>query len=210
MEKSAHLPPGEKDQGNYYGPPPAYNDAPVGGAPYPAQGGAQYPPQGGAQYPPQGGAQYPPQGGAPYPTQYPPQGYPAGGTTYPSYPNYPMGYQQGQYQQTSNTVVVTQPTGNYPVVTGPAPPDQMCAAIFVTLCCFWPTGIVAIMRASDARNALARGDLASAQVHSRSARSMVIISVVIGIIAFVVAAIIIGVYVGLAVNSSYSTYNSRG
>ncbi|KAH9490122.1 hypothetical protein Btru_045016 [Bulinus truncatus] len=27
--------------------------------------------------------------------------------------------------------------------------DYMTAAILVTLCCFWPTGILAILRASD-------------------------------------------------------------
>ena len=41
--------------------------------------------------------------------------------------------------------------GTYPVTnqTGPPPPDYFGRAIFVTLCCFWPTGILAIMKASD-------------------------------------------------------------
>ncbi|XP_059155503.1 proline-rich transmembrane protein 1-like [Physella acuta] len=202
MEKSAQ----EKAQlSNDNDPPPVYSETPMGGAPYsndgapyPSEGGAQYPPQKGALYPPQGGSLYPPQGGTVYlpqgGSQYPLQAYPAGGTTYPNYPYIPVGVQQGPSQQTSNTVVVVMPTANEPakntVVTVPVPPDQMCAAIFVTLCCFWPTGIVAILRASNARTALAQGDLTSAQVYSRTARSMVIISVVLGIITYILIIII--------------------
>ena len=47
--------------------------------------------------------------------------------------------------------VLFQP-GTYPVAgqqNMPPPPDYFTRAIFVTLCCFWPTGILAIMKASD-------------------------------------------------------------
>ncbi|CAL1538280.1 unnamed protein product [Lymnaea stagnalis] len=185
MEKSGEvppaytdLPPGEQQQ---YAPPPGYTQQPG----YPGYYG---PPQPGYGYPQQG-FEHPPQQGYGPPPNYmgvaPPGQYPQ---------------QQFQYTGTNN-IVVTQQPGSYPIVGGPAPPDHMCAAIFVTLCCFWPTGIVAIMRASDARSALARGDIPAATAHARSAKSMVTISVVIGIIAFVLVAIIIGVYVGLAMRA---------
>ena len=63
-------------------------------------------------------------------------------------------YGNGVSSQTTNTfcmflLQVQQPM----MVPGAAsmgpPQDYMCAAIFVTLCCFWPTGIIAIMKAND-------------------------------------------------------------
>ncbi|CAL1538279.1 unnamed protein product [Lymnaea stagnalis] len=183
MEKSAC----ESQQEN--APPPDYNQQ----SGYPGYQGPT--PQAGYGYPQQGFASPPQQGYGPPPNYM-------GGAPPGQYPQ-----QQFQYTNTNN-VVVTQQPGSFPVVAGPPPADHMCAAIFVTICCFWPTGILAIMKANEARNALARGDIPTATAHARSARSMVIISVVIGIIALVIAAIIIGVYVGLVttsvrVNSSY-------
>ncbi|XP_012941469.1 proline-rich transmembrane protein 1 [Aplysia californica] len=186
--------------------PPPYTDAPktdgsAGQAGYPANYNQQgyaaqynYPPQAG-QYPP---GQYPPPAG-----QYPAQGgqYPAQGGQYPAQGGAPLppGYQP-QYQTQYGNVVIQQPMA-YATSRGPPPQDHMCAAIFVTLCCFWPTGIVAIMRASDARAAVARGDMVGANSYARSAKSMITISVVIGIIAVIVMAIIIGVYVGVVLEN---------
>ncbi|KAK6190088.1 hypothetical protein SNE40_002023 [Patella caerulea] len=178
--------------------PPSYNDATTDGQ---QQGYSQkYPPQG--QYPPQQG-QYPPQQG-----QYPPQQgqysqqYPAGQVGYP--PQYtPYGHPG------YTNVVVSQPPPAM-AVTGPPPQDHMCAAVFVTLCCFWPTGIIAIIKAMDARNALERGDLMTAQNSARSAKQMVTISVIVGIISIIVVGILVGVYVGVIlaqINDSNSYYD---
>ncbi|CAG5116601.1 unnamed protein product [Candidula unifasciata] len=221
MEKSAGIPSDVPNEGHpqscHSGPPPPYmeNPHPQGGSIPPGQGYPQYDqgltanPQG---YPPAGqgyplaGQGYPPAGHG-YPTAG--QGYPTAGQGYPTagqgYPPpgqaYPQGYGYPQQQFHHGNVVLAQPLIQSQPITGPLPRDHMCSAIFVTLCCFWPTGIVAIMRASDARSALARGDVAAAHSYANSAKSMVTISIIVGIIAFIVVGIIIGVYVGIVVNS---------
>lgn len=59
----------------------------------------------------------------------------------------------------------------------------------------------------QARSAMARGDIASAQAHARSAKSMIIISVVVGGIAYIALGIIIGVYVGIIMSSRFSDFD---
>nr|XP_022287689.1 proline-rich transmembrane protein 1-like [Crassostrea virginica] len=112
------------------------------------------------------------------------------------YNNYPTGYEfppQGQYpgynngatdswQRHDTTDVVTEP-GPVSMVIEPVPHrDWMTPAVLACLCCFWPTGICAIMSASKANDAAARGDVAEAQRLSRTARGLVIASFVLGII----------------------------
>lgn len=83
----------------------------------------------------------------------------------------------------------------------PPPPDYMNRAIFVTICCFWPTGIFAIMKASESRSAYARGDVHSARSNSNSARQLSNISIMAGVASILVAVIFVGVYVGLVLRS---------
>ncbi|BFZ05199.1 hypothetical protein BsWGS_08238 [Bradybaena similaris] len=200
MEKSAGVPSApyegypQSAPFEAIGAPPAYTDTPYpqGSNIPPGQGYAYtqgYPPAG--QGYPMTGQGYPPAG----------QGYPPAGQGYPQ----SYGYPQQHFQQAN--VVLAQPLIQPQAIAGPPPPDRMRAAIFATLCCFWPTGIVAIMRASDARSALARGDIASAQAHARSAKSMIIISVVVGGIAYIVLGIIIGVYVGIIMSSRFADFD---
>ncbi|XP_055998113.1 uncharacterized protein LOC125646748 isoform X1 [Ostrea edulis] len=86
--------------------------------------------------------QYQPNQGNGYPPQYqPPQQYA------PQYTDHP-GFPAGGYS--ANTVVLAP---GPMTMNDPPPPDYMNRAIFVTICCFWPTGIFAIMKASESRSA---------------------------------------------------------
>ncbi|XP_041366607.1 proline-rich transmembrane protein 1-like [Gigantopelta aegis] len=169
--------------------PPDYSDV-VGDTPY------QYPMGAYPQYP----AQAPPGSGPP---QYAQQG-PVPGYTQPPQP-YMSGYTT--HFGPNSAVVVQQPMlapGGVPMA---APQDYMCAAIFVTLCCFWPTGIIAIMKANDSRVAMARNDVMSAHSSAKSAKTMINISIIVGIIAIILTAVIIGLYIGLVLSNLNSHYD---
>lgn len=129
--------------------------------------------------------QYQPSPGYGYPPQYPPQQY----TDHPGFP--PGGY------STNAVIVAPGPM----TMNEPPPPDYMNRAIFVTICCFWPTGIFAIMKASESRSAYARGDVHSARSNSNSARQLSNISIMAGVASILVAVIFVGVYVGLVLRS---------
>lgn len=174
--------PGGQYQGSQYPPP--------GGTQYPSN---QYPPPDGTQYP---GNQYPPPGSTQYPgNQYPPQS----GAPYPSNQYQP---QYGAPGQQMMTTVVAQP-GPVPVVVNTAPrrTDYMVPAILSCLCCFCPTGIFAILAANRANTAAAEGDVVEAEVQSRRARTLVIISVVVGIIV-----IGLGIVSRVVIYSAYPHY----
>lgn len=115
------------------------------------------------QYP--GSNQYPPPGGVQYPgNQYQPQAVPS---------------------------VITQP-GVVPMDVKRAPQarDWMVPAVLSCLCCFWPTGICAIMAANNASSAARYGNIIEAKIESRRARNYVIISVIVGIILIVITIIL--------------------
>ncbi|XP_061177632.1 proline-rich transmembrane protein 1-like isoform X1 [Saccostrea echinata] len=122
--------------------------------------------------------------------QYPGSQYPPQGGVQGQYP--------GQFQQ--HNVVVAQP-GPTMVVAQPPQQDWMVPAILSCLCCFWPTGIFAILAANKAKNAAAVGDVAEAQEQSGRARTLVIVSVVIGVIV-----IALSVILRVVLYSSYSRY----
>ncbi|XP_006812265.1 proline-rich transmembrane protein 1-like [Saccoglossus kowalevskii] len=67
-----------------------------------------------------------------------------------------------------------------PPLTNP-PPDYLYFAVAVTLCCFWPTGLVAIFRSMDVRKSATRGDSYSAVEASHSAKQLSWISLGIGV-----------------------------
>ncbi|XP_022307414.1 proline-rich transmembrane protein 1-like [Crassostrea virginica] len=129
--------------------------------------------------------QYQPNQGYGQPPQYAPQ-------PYSDHPGFPAG------GYTTNTVLVAPG----PVTMNePPPPDYMTRAIFVTICCFWPTGIFAIMKASESRSAYARGDFQSARSNANSARQLSNISIMAGVASVLIGIIIVGVYVGLVLRS---------
>uniref|UniRef100_A0A6I8RSN9 Proline-rich transmembrane protein 1 n=1 Tax=Xenopus tropicalis TaxID=8364 RepID=A0A6I8RSN9_XENTR len=70
------------------------------------------------------------------------------------------------------------------------PHDYLPIAVLTTICCFWPTGVIAIIKAVQVRTALARGDLMSAEIASREARNFSFISLAVGIAAMVLCTIL--------------------
>ncbi|KAM9004162.1 proline-rich transmembrane protein 1 isoform X2 [Sarcophilus harrisii] len=70
------------------------------------------------------------------------------------------------------------------------PHDYLPIAVLTTICCFWPTGIIAIFKAVQVRTAVARGDMVSAEIASREARNFSFISLAVGIAAMVLCTIL--------------------
>ena len=102
-------------------------------------------------------------------------------------PEYRPAYQSPQYYQT------TPPYGAVPRV-----PSYMGWAIATLILCFWPTGIVAVVYASQVGNKLALGDVTGAQQSSRKAKTWCWVTFGIGI-AWIVIAIIATVLAAAAV-----------
>jgi Interferon-induced transmembrane protein len=71
--------------------------------------------------------------------------------------------------------------GTTPLVTVPVP-NYMVWAILATVFCFLPTGIVAIVFASQVNSKLAAGDRAGAVEASNKAKTWTIVSVVVGVL----------------------------
>lgn len=67
----------------------------------------------------------------------------------------------------------------------PAPkvPNYLIHSIVVTLCCCLPFGVVALVFSAQVNTKLAAGDVAGAQISSKSAKNWVIVSVVAGIVS---------------------------
>jgi hypothetical protein len=80
------------------------------------------------------------------------------------------------------TQVVTPPTGAAPQTI----PSHLAMAIFSTLCCCLPLGIVAIVYASQVSSKVAAGDIAGAQAASHSAKVWGILSIVLGVIGSII------------------------
>ncbi|CAG5118490.1 unnamed protein product, partial [Candidula unifasciata] len=83
-------------------------------------------------------------------------------------------------------------------------PDNMGLAIFATFCCFLPLGIFAIMKASESRAQLERGDLSSAMLSANDSRRFSLISIGVGILLII--GIIIAVVVVVVNNTEYTYY----
>lgn len=73
-------------------------------------------------------------------------------------------------------------TSPYAATSSAAVPNYLVWAILVTLFCFLPTGIVAIVFASQVSSKLAAGDVTGAMEASRKAKMWTIISVVVGVV----------------------------
>nr|KAG5687442.1 hypothetical protein BaRGS_030344 [Batillaria attramentaria] len=83
-------------------------------------------------------------------------------------------------------------------------PDNMGLAIFTTICCCWPLGLIAIMRAQEARRAVDRGDLGAASTYSQESRRYSLFAIAGGCVSIVIAIIIIVVVV--TQNNTYYGY----
>ncbi|CAI9718712.1 annexin A7-like [Octopus vulgaris] len=151
-----------------YPPPPAY-EPPPGYEPQPG-----YPPQFG--FPPPHG--YPPQPGYPPQFGYPPQpGYQPqlGYAPQPGYPSQPPIVQQALNQQHQNPVILPNQQSQYV-------DDKLTAAILVTIFCFFPTGIPAIIFAYQANSMARMGNIADANDANVKAIHFIRISVIFGFI----------------------------
>ena len=85
------------------------------------------------------------------------------------------------------------------MATGAAVPNYMVWAVLVTLFCFLPTGIAAIVFASQVSTKLAAGDYAGATESSRKAKMWCIISAVAGPIFAVI-------WIAILASTSTNTY----
>ncbi|XP_054832482.1 proline-rich transmembrane protein 1 [Eublepharis macularius] len=135
---------------------------------------------------------------------HPPVGtLPIGGYMHPGYPVqlqpctayvpvYPVGapYPQGN-PPPPPALSPTQMTPGIAILEPRRPPhDYLPIAVLTTICCFWPTGIIAIIKAVQVRTAVARGDIVSAEIASREARNFSFISLAVGIAAMVLCTIL--------------------
>jgi hypothetical protein len=100
-------------------------------------------------------------------------------------------YQAPQYYQP------TPPYGTVPRV-----PSYMGWAIATLILCFWPTGIVAVVYASQVGSKLSLGDIAGAQESSRKAKTWCWVTFGIGV-AWIVIAIIATVLLAAAAVTVY-------
>ncbi|MEQ2269334.1 Proline-rich transmembrane protein 1 [Xenotaenia resolanae] len=110
---------------------------------------------------------YPMASGQPY--------MPAGGT----HPGIPPGQIHPMQMPPSITLMDRRP-----------PHDYLPIAVLTTVCCFWPTGIIAIIKAVKVRMAIARGDMVTAEIASREARNFSFISLAVGIASLVLCTIL--------------------
>lgn len=144
--------------------------------------------------PAQGGAA-PSGGGYPYGAYQPYQGQQYQGQPYQGPyqgPPYQQVTGQGNYQGSPYASYGPRPYGQLPRI-----PSYLGWAIAVLILCFWPTGIVAVVYASQVDNKLIMGDIAGAMHSSSRAKLWSWISFGIAIAGIVLA--IIGIIIAIAV-----------
>lgn len=191
-----NMPPAPGAQPNYPPPPP-----PPGSEGYLQETQFHCPPLGPPGAPPQG---YTVQTQGPGGTMpHPPVGY-----LHPGYPLqlqpctayvpvYPMASGQ-PYMPAGGTHPGIPPGQIHPMQMPPSitlmdrrpPHDYLPIAVLTTVCCFWPTGIIAIIKAVQVRTAIARGDMVTAEIASREARNFSFISLAVGIASIVLCTIL--------------------
>ncbi|XP_072045063.1 transmembrane protein 91-like [Amphiura filiformis] len=96
------------------------------------------------------------------------------------------------------------------VVTDPTPPiiirhhtvipkDYFGLALFVTLCCFLPLGIVALIKSNDVRVRAAHGDQLGAQQASQHAQTFSMIGLGIGVASWAISLVVLIIYIAAVV-----------
>lgn len=110
------------------------------------------------------------------------------------YPGAPPHYNVQGYPPVQQQVIIRQA----PLTDGPK--DYLIEAILVTVCCFWPTGIVAIIKALDVQRASQTGDRQLAEINSVAARKFTCISLWVGIGVFIFTVILLAIYAVFLVN----------
>uniref|UniRef100_A0A0B7BB27 Proline-rich transmembrane protein 1 n=1 Tax=Arion vulgaris TaxID=1028688 RepID=A0A0B7BB27_9EUPU len=101
----------------------------------------------------------------------------------PPYPGAPFS------QYSSSAVCVEQPRPTTTIIVREAQ-SYMGLALFTCFCCFWPLGCVAIYKANESQNCLARGDFVGAAARARESRNYSIGSIALGIVCLAIVVII--------------------
>ncbi|XP_071485960.1 uncharacterized protein [Diadema antillarum] len=170
--------------------PPSYEQATSGAhgvATIPATSTTVQPP---APYPQQSQLPYPP--GSTNPVPYPPAPYssvplapgtaPVGASTVHGQYTVQTSYPHMNVQPGMNTVV-TAPQGVTIIrQVQPMPDDNLQCAIFVTLCCCFVFGLIAIVKSQEARRLHMAGDTEGARRAASTSRSLSTCGVVVGLV----------------------------
>lgn len=72
--------------------------------------------------------------------------------------------------------------GQYPPGMGGKPDNYLVWAILTTIFCFWPTGIVAIIKSTKVDSLWTSGQYAAAQEASDDAKKWSIITAIVGVV----------------------------
>ncbi|ESO89460.1 hypothetical protein LOTGIDRAFT_234303 [Lottia gigantea] len=114
-----------------------------------------------------------------------------------------QGYPMHNYAQQQGPPVVSQ------TIITTRPSDYFGCALFTCLCCFWPTGIAALVFSCNSRSAADRMDFAQAENDGRMAKIFSIISLVIGLvwmIAVIIYVVVVFVVLVDTVNKATNDY----
>ncbi|XP_077978645.1 proline-rich transmembrane protein 1-like [Glandiceps talaboti] len=148
--------------------------------------------------------------GQPSQSQPPPaygQPQPGYGQPQPGYGQPQPGYGMAASQQTTY-IAAPQPVAMTTVIHKSAPSSYLGLAIFSMLCCFLPTGIVAVVYAASVDGAWASGDEEGARQKSESAKCWSIATIVVGICSYVLCVIIVPVVILVGIASAVDEYNN--
>ena len=101
-------------------------------------------------------------------------------------PVYQVG-SQGPPAYASQPGIVVVPQGP----AQPQPPDYLFLSVFTILCCFWPLGLVGLLKSMETRTHYQSGRFAQAETSSREARFYNKIGIAIGIFIQIVTWVIV-------------------
>ncbi|XP_038052857.1 proline-rich transmembrane protein 1-like [Patiria miniata] len=109
----------------------------------------------------------------------------------PTQPQPAQGYAPPQYYASPPSVTAVQAVPPQPQTiistSHVMPQDYFGLALFVTLCCCLPLGILGLIRSNDVRNRFLVGDIAGAEQASRQAKTYSYVGLGIGISLTVVS-----------------------
>ncbi|XP_019849239.1 PREDICTED: proline-rich transmembrane protein 1-like isoform X1 [Amphimedon queenslandica] len=97
-------------------------------------------------------------------------------------------------------VYYTQP--QQPIPEASLPNDYLILSLFSIICCFWPVGIIALLKSVETRRYCQDGRLAEAQASSREAKTFNMISIGIGIAINVFVWLFVILSVGASIAAS--------
>ena len=87
---------------------------------------------------------------------------------------------------------------------GPPVNDYFGLSLFTLLCCFWPLGLVALLKSVEVRRHIGDGRYEDAKKASRDAYLFNKIGIIIGCISYVILAVVI--IANIAVRVAFSSY----